>query len=731
MGKKTPSAPAAPDPVATAAAQGTINADTARLNAQLNRVNQVSPYGTVNWSQNGDTWTQTIGVPQATQDAITAQQGLERDVSNLALTQTGRIADAMAQPFNVSGQPSRVTSIGGNLPAMGGAPTAGAISGTTQNAGSQVSGIAPAGQIQTSAVQPGLQLGVTGAGGQSGSIVDVGNVNRSVGDAGAIQRGVETTQLMSSLPGAGRIQSGFNPGQAVQGNLGVTPQASINAGNIQRGVDLSGAPAIPGTSDFSADRARVEEALLSRLSPQFQRDRETLETRLANQGIVRGTPAFNEALDELNRAQTDARMQAVLSGGQEQSRLFGMGLQARQQGTNELFNQGNFANQAQAQAFGQGTTDRQRLLSEALAGGQFANQAAAQQFGQNQTQAAFGNQAQQQRFAQNLAGGQFANEAARDAFNQNVMAAQFGNDAQAQLFAQNMAGAGFQNQAQQQAFDQAAARLGAQNAAQSANFGQNIAAGQFGNEAAGQLFGMNMQNANLNNTAQAQQFGQNAAQQQAFNQASTQALQNELARLGFGNEAQNQAFSQGLSAAGFQNQTRQQALAEALAMAQFQNDQRAAGIQEQAYLRQLPINEMAALLANGQVNLPQFQGGGQVNVAAPDYAGLVGKNYASQMNNYNQQMAARNSTMGGLFGLAGGLGSAAIMASDRRVKRDIVRIGTYGRRRVPVYAYRYLGRPEIQIGVMAQEVAQIVPEAVSEFAGIKAVNYDLLLKEAA
>lgn len=52
-------APAAPDPVATAQAQAAANADTARLSAKLNRVNEVTPFGTLTYSQGGpdkQTW---------------------------------------------------------------------------------------------------------------------------------------------------------------------------------------------------------------------------------------------------------------------------------------------------------------------------------------------------------------------------------------------------------------------------------------------------------------------------------------------------------------------------------------------------------------------------------------------------------------------------------------------------------------------------------------------------
>jgi len=52
MGKKTPKAPAAPDPAATAAAQTASNKETAYWNAVLNNVNQITPYGNLTYQQN-------------------------------------------------------------------------------------------------------------------------------------------------------------------------------------------------------------------------------------------------------------------------------------------------------------------------------------------------------------------------------------------------------------------------------------------------------------------------------------------------------------------------------------------------------------------------------------------------------------------------------------------------------------------------------------------------------
>ena len=81
-------------------------------------------------------------------------------------------------------------------------------------------------------------------------------------------------------------------------------------------------------------------------------------------------------------------------------------------------------------------------------------------------------------------------------------------------------------------------------------------------------------------------------------------------------------------------------------------------IQEQAYLRNLPLNEIGALLGTGQVGLPQFAAPSQAGVAGTDVIGAnaLASNIAQQ--NYLAQLQNQQSFMGGLFGLGGTLGGA-------------------------------------------------------------------------
>jgi Chaperone of endosialidase len=82
---------------------------------------------------------------------------------------------------------------------------------------------------------------------------------------------------------------------------------------------------------------------------------------------------------------------------------------------------------------------------------------------------------------------------------------------------------------------------------------------------------------------------------------------------------------------------------------------------------------------------------------------------------------------GGSSGLLGMLGS---VFSDERLKEDISPVGKLDDGQ-PVYKYRYIGSPIWQIGVMAQDVEKVVPEAVTDVGGYKAVNLNTASQYAA
>jgi hypothetical protein len=93
---------------------------------------------------------------------------------------------------------------------------------------------------------------------------------------------------------------------------------------------------------------------------------------------------------------------------------------------------------------------------------------------------------------------------------------------------------------------------------------------------------------------------------------------------------------------------------------------------------------------------------------------------------YNAQAASQAQMISAGIGAAGALGGAGIKAaSDRRLKKNIKRIGTHVLG-IGLYTWDYLwGQPFS--GVMADEVEQVMPEAiVMHPSGFKMVNYSML-----
>lgn len=155
---------------------------------------------------------------------------------------------------------------------------------------------------------------------------------------------------------------------------------------------------------------------------------------------------------------------------------------------------------------------------------------------------------------------------------------------------------------------------------------------------------------------------------------------------------------------------------------------RGQGIQEQLLQRQTPINEMSAFRTGSQVGMPQFQAYGQQSfTGGPNYAGAAQQQGAYDIAGYNADVAQQNALYGGLAGLgaAGIKAGAPLIFSDRRLKKNIKRIGT-SIMGFPVYAFNYIWGGDRQVGVMAQDVVKVMPEAVSTVDGYMAVDYGMI-----
>ncbi len=154
------------------------------------------------------------------------------------------------------------------------------------------------------------------------------------------------------------------------------------------------------------------------------------------------------------------------------------------------------------------------------------------------------------------------------------------------------------------------------------------------------------------------------------------------------------------------------------------------------------FNRLAALSGFGQTSSGQVIGAGQnyANSATDLYTGMGNAITAANQAN----AAQRGSMFGNLLNLGGQLGAAYLtgggslfsgataakalpgIVSDRRLKQDIELIGQENGHNVYKFTYRDDPAKKQYIGVMADEVKEIKPEAVIEADGYYKVNYDAI-----
>jgi len=479
MGKK--STPPSPDYSALATQQAAASKELVAQQTAANRVNANTPWGSQTWQQNGDQWTQNINLSPEQQAALDSQQNVTLGRSQAAQGLLGQATSSFQSPMDYSGVAEGSGRMEPQQAQSSFDPTRGVQSGINYSGPIQ-SRVNPAGQIQTG-------LGNTG------------QIQSGLGDAGQIQSGVnQSGNIQTGLGYFGRVQSGFGPAGQVQTSLGGSP------------------------NDW---RQQGQDAALAFMKPQQEQRQAALETQLANQGLTRGSQAWNTEMQRNSDQTTRDQLQAFGAGQSESAQLFGQNQaqgqfanQAQGQQYSQALGRGDFANQAQAQRFSQG-----------LAGGQFANQAQNQQQNLAFNQGQFANQAQGQQFGQNQAQGQFANTAQNQQFNQAVAGGQFVNTAQNQQHAQNSADMQAANQAQSQLFGQNQTQAQFANEAQAQEYAQNQSTGQFANQAASQNNAANLQAGNFNQQLRQQQI---AEMQQQRNQPL-----NELNALQSGQQIQN------------------------------------------------------------------------------------------------------------------------------------------------------------------------------------------------
>lgn len=168
--------------------------------------------------------------------------------------------------------------------------------------------------------------------------------------------------------------------------------------------------------------------------------------------------------------------------------------------------------------------------------------------------------------------------------------------------------------------------------------------------------------------------------------------------------AANTAYNQNMQSAEYANRLRQQQIAEA---------------QQQ---RGFSLNEMNAILNGQQVGMPGMPQFNQAQRSeSTQYNQAAQNQYQASLDAYNARQAATQGMMSGAANIAG----TAMMFSDRRLKRNIRKIGTLARHGVNLYAYDYVwGEPGV--GVMADEVAHIPGAVLTHPSGFAVVNYEVI-----
>jgi len=613
-------------------------------------------------------------------------------------------------------------------------------------------------------------MGRMGDAGPMGRMGDAASMGR-MGDAGPMGRVGNASDLgrlgssrQMSLSGGGNAMQRLGGDDTPQmravndianmDRLGFSASPEMRFANTGPRLGLMGEGAVPDlrtsyVDDFSADRSRVEDALFSRLNPQLQRDRSAMETQLSNQGIKLGSAAFDRAMNQFDQKSNDARMGAILAGGQEQSRLAGLARDQAMVGNNASGQQFSmrqsrqgFDNSALQQmgdndfrSTGFNNAATQQMADNDVRRAGFNNAAGQSDLQNRLAVAGFNNSAAQQMADNRFRQVGFNNAAGQSEFQNNLAALGFNNAANQQMDESDFRRAGFNNEASQAEFQNRIAASGFNNTAAQSDYQNRLAAAGFNNTAAQSDIQNRLATAGFNNTA-AQSDYQNRLSAAGFNNTAAQSdIQNRLAATGFDNTAAQSDFQNNLAASGFNNAAIQQmsdnnfrrtGFNNSLAMDQYNAglSGRAQQMQEAFALDNQPVNKAMALASGTQVANPQFQPFNVNRIPTTDNAGII-QNYDQQ--NFQRWQAEEQQNqrmMGGLMGL-GGAALGMFRFSDERLKENVEKVGKLDGH--SLYRYNYKGDDNVELGVMAQEVEKKRPDAVKKTSGgVRMVDYGAL-----
>ncbi len=184
---------------------------------------------------------------------------------------------------------------------------------------------------------------------------------------------------LSSLPNAPTFNTSSLQ-NAPNFNLSGLPQApSFDNSSLPGGPDLNN----------TLTRDKLAQALIDRDQPFMDRNRSGIETQLSNQGIMQGSEAYQNKMDDLSRSENDFRLGAYARAGDEQAREYGLQADARGRAFNELESQFGMQSDARGQAvdeksreYGLQADARSRGFDELTTGFDLAKDARSQALGE-------------------------------------------------------------------------------------------------------------------------------------------------------------------------------------------------------------------------------------------------------------------------------------------------------------------------------------------------------------
>jgi hypothetical protein len=179
----------------------------------------------------------------------------------------------------------------------------------------------------------------------------------------------QNVQLAGAQQGALTAQENLQAGR-MTGAAGLLPGALDAMG---KPIDTSGFSSLYSFGAPGQVNQQAQDAVMGQLQPMMDQRRKAMETQLANQGITRGSEAWQNAQDQMARDENNMRLQGVQAG-------FTQGNLLNQQD----INYGNYQSQQRAGELGEAQTLRSQPLSDinALTTGQGVQAPTFGQYGQ-------------------------------------------------------------------------------------------------------------------------------------------------------------------------------------------------------------------------------------------------------------------------------------------------------------------------------------------------------------